>query len=217
MTDFDEARAQAHEQHRANRAVARRSAPVPALPGSAAHVLHMQRTVGNAAVVQTLAEDDDHPIKSVVQGGGSPLDAPVKSKMEGAFGHDFGDVRIHNDSSASSSARAVAATAATVGNHIVFRSGEYDPSSSRGQHLLAHELTHVVQQRSGPVSGTPQAGGIRVSDPSDSFETAAEANADRITSQLSAQRQPESDEVQRRADGAVVQREEEADELEGEE
>ncbi|HWG72744.1 MAG TPA: DUF4157 domain-containing protein [Acidimicrobiales bacterium] len=216
MTDFDDAQARVHDQRRASEPVAGRSTPAP--PGSAAHFLHMQRTVGNAAVVQRLAEEgDDHPIKSVIQSGGSPLEAPVRSKMEGAFGQDFSDVRVHSDSSASSSAQAVAATAATVGNHIVFRSGEYNPSSSKGQHLLAHELTHVVQQRSGPVTGTPQAGGISVSDPSDSFETAAESNAGRITSALSAQRQPDSDDVQRQPDPTVIQREAEGDEMEGEE
>ncbi|MGH9076705.1 MAG: DUF4157 domain-containing protein [Acidimicrobiales bacterium] len=169
-------------------------------PGSARWVLGLQRSVGNAAVVQTLGEEPEgqhHPITEVVSSGGSPIAAPLRGRMEQAFGHDFSDVRVHSDAAASASAQAVGATAATVGNHIVFRSGAYDASSSIGQHLLAHELTHVVQQRSGPVDGTPAGGGIKVSDPSDRFETAAEANAGLITSQLAVQRQAgEEDEAE---------------------
>ena len=63
------------------------------------------------------------------------------------FGRDFGGVRVHTDSEAAESARAVDAHAYTVGQHIVFDSGKYDPHSGSGQHLLAHELAHTVQQR----------------------------------------------------------------------
>ena len=67
----------------------------------------------------------------------------------------------------------MSAHAYTVGSNIVFQRGAYDPGSTGGQTLLAHELTHVVQQRSGPVDGTPAAGGVSVSDPSDRFEVEA--------------------------------------------
>ncbi len=76
----------------------------------------------------------------------------------------------------------VQAYAYTVGNDVVFQSDKYAPDSDSGQRMLAHELTHVVQQRSGPVDGTPAAGGIKVSHPSDSFEQAAESAADRVMS-----------------------------------
>jgi len=66
--------------------------------------------------------------------------------MEPRFGHDFGRVRVHTDAQASDSAGAVNARAYTVGQHIAFASGEYVPGSVEGQRLLAHELTHVVQQ-----------------------------------------------------------------------
>ena len=102
--------------------------------------------------------------------------------MEDRFGHDFGDVRVHTDTRASESARAVQAHAYTVGSDMVFQSDRYSPNSSEGQHMLAHELTHVVQQRSGPVDGTPAGGGVRISDPSDRFEREAEATADRAMS-----------------------------------
>lgn len=215
MSDYDVAGEMTPEVRRATRRSSSDSAgAASALPGSAAHLLHLQRTLGNSAVVQAMApEDEPHPITKVVSGGGSPMEDGVRNKMEGAFGHDFADVRIHQDSAASSSAQSVAATAATVGNHIVFRSGEYSPSTSRGQHLLAHELTHVVQQRQGAVDGTPQGGGIKVSDPSDRFETAAEANASRITAQLSAVGLDESRGAD--AEPAVQRQEEEETEEEG--
>ncbi len=89
------------------------------------------------------------------------------------MGHDFSDVRVHTGDAADASARSVSAHAYTVGSNIVFQRGTYDPGSSQGQTLLAHELTHVVQQRSGPVDGTPAAGGVSVSDPSDRFEREA--------------------------------------------
>lgn len=79
-------------------------------------------------------------------GGGQPLDARTRAFMEPRFGHDFSGVRVHTDAAASQSAEAVAARAYTVGGDIAFRAGEYSPGGSGGQHLLAHELTHVVQQ-----------------------------------------------------------------------
>jgi hypothetical protein len=97
--------------------------------------------------------------------------------MESRLGHDFSDVRVHTDSAASSSAQSVQARAYTVGSEIVFDSGHFQPGSDTGRQTLAHELTHVVQQRSGPVDGTPAAGGIQLSDPSDRFEQEAEHNA----------------------------------------
>lgn len=98
------------------------------------------------------------------------------------MGADFSDVRIHNDSAAHESAKGVGAHAYTVGNNVVFQRDAYDPSSPQGRTTLAHELTHVIQQRNGPVEGTEAPGGIRVSDPSDRFEREAVANADRVLS-----------------------------------
>lgn len=78
---------------------------------------------------------------------GRPLDNSTRSAMESRFGHDFSGVRIHDDSVAAESARAVNARAYTVGQDIAFASGQYDPNSHSGSHLLAHELAHTVQQR----------------------------------------------------------------------
>jgi len=146
-------------------------------------VMHLQKTAGNASVTAALEEQEPSPVKDVVgSGGGSPLDRDTRGFMESRLGADFGDVRVHTDGKATESARAVQAYAYTVGNDVVFQSDKYAPDSDSGQRMLAHELTHVVQQRSGPVDGTPAAGGIKVSHPSDSFEQAAESTADRVMS-----------------------------------
>jgi len=226
MTQFDELAAPQLVRQRRTGNQGGAPAEGTMTPPGPASVLHLQRTVGNAAVAAQLAEesDTDRPITDVVSGGGQPLDRATRGSMEKAFGHDFSDVRIHDDSAASEAARDVSAKAATVGDHIVFRSGEFNPGTPAGQHILAHELTHVVQQRSGPVDGTSAGGGVKISDPSDRFETAAEANASLITSQLSAEPALQredfegEDDVQAMSDASVQRdgEEEEADEEESE-
>jgi len=83
-------------------------------------------------------------------GGGRSLSPEVRSDMESRVGFDFGAVRVHTDSNAGQLARSVNARAFTVGSDVVFAGGEYRPETKDGQKLLAHELTHVVQQ-TGPV------------------------------------------------------------------
>lgn len=145
-----------------------------------AGILGLQRAVGNSGVGAML-EEDRSPVHDVVNsGGGSPLAPEVREEMQGRLGHDFSDVRIHNDSKAHESAQSVNAHAYTVGSNVVFQRDKYDPGSAEGKTMLAHELTHVVQQRSGPVDGSDAGGGIKVSDPSDRFEREASANADRV-------------------------------------
>ena len=146
-----------------------------------AGLLGLQRVVGNAGV-GSLVEQERSPVQDVITSGGSPLDTGVRADMESRFGHDFGDVRVHTGAAAHESARSVNAQAYTVGSNIVFQQDRYDPSSDGGRHMLAHELTHVVQQRSGPVDGTDAGGGVKVSDPSDRFEREASATADRMLS-----------------------------------
>jgi hypothetical protein len=85
-------------------------------------------------------------VQDVLCSGGTPLDRTTRSFMERRFGHDFGDVRVHSDARAAESARAVGALAYTVDNKIAFDSGRYAPHTQQGRKLLAHELTHVVQQ-----------------------------------------------------------------------
>lgn len=93
-------------------------------------------------------------VKSV----GHPLDVATRSFMEARFNHDFGDVRVHTDPRAAETARQVGARAYTVGRDVVFGSNKYSPATFEGKRLLAHELTHVIQQtgmRSG-ISRLPQ-------------------------------------------------------------
>jgi hypothetical protein len=106
------------------------------------------------------------------------------------MGADFSDVRVHTGGRADESARSINAQAYTVGTDVVFRSGAYEPESTSGRHVLAHELAHVMQQKAGPVTGTPAPGGISVSHPSDSFEVAAEQSASRAMAGGSVQTMP---------------------------
>ncbi len=173
-----------------------------------AAVLRLQRAAGNAGVAAALENEQESPIKSVIgKGSGQPLEAPVRQRMEASFGADFSDVRVHAGGSAAASARAVDAHAYTVGNEIVLGDGQ-TAGSPTAERTLAHELTHVVQQRSGPVDGTPTAGGISVSDPADRFERAAESTADAV---LSTGHAPDAGAS---GVGASVQRQEEPEEEE---
>jgi hypothetical protein len=191
-----------------------------------AGMLGLQRAVGNSGVT-AMVEGERSSVHDVVSGGGRPLEPEVRGEMEGRLGHDFSDVRVHDDSAAHDSAKGVDAHAYTVGSNVVFQRDKYDPGSDAGKTMLAHELTHVVQQRSGPVEGTSAPGGIKVSDPSDRFEREASANAERVMAGpapvvAAPGVQREADEsapaVQRHADGEEdVQRDEAPGEEEKEE
>jgi hypothetical protein len=172
----------------------------------AAGVLGLQRAVGNAGV-GALMEEERSPVHDVVNSGaGSALAPDVRGEMEQRLGHDFSDVRVHTDSRAADSAAAVNAHAYTVGSNVVFQRDRYDPGSTEGKTMLAHELTHVVQQRSGPVDGTDTGGGIKVSDPSDRFEREAAANADHVMSQPLGDAHAGHDHGPADTGGAAVQR-----------
>jgi hypothetical protein len=81
------------------------------------------------------------------KGGGSPLSSATRSLMESRIGADFSKIKIHNDSNAHQLSAKLNAQAFATGNNIFFNQGKYNPESPSGQHLLAHELTHTVQQR----------------------------------------------------------------------
>jgi hypothetical protein len=243
MQIHDEAEVAGAAQHRAtqqkteagpdvSRAVAD---PANASPES---LIKLQRLAGNASVSRMLTPSDEEqesqrsPVLDVVDsGGGSPLEADLRQEMEGRLGADFGDVRIHSGAKASESARSVQANAYTVGNDVVFRSDQWSPGSEGGKQTLAHELTHVVQQRSGPVAGTDTGSGIKVSSPGDEFEQAADRSAKEALAGPApqtaapagptAQRQPEGElEEEEQLQGSFVQRQpegelEEEEELQG--
>lgn len=174
----------------------------PASASPAQHgLLGLQAAAGNAAVVQML-RGADHPwaqeqhehgagcghqeiatspapvqrsaVRDVLRSAGKPLDEPVRQEMEARLDADFSDVRVHDDNAARASATEVGARAYTSGSHVVIGADGGD------KHTLAHELTHVIQQRQGPVAGTDMGNGLRVSDASDKFERAAEVNAQRV-------------------------------------
>jgi hypothetical protein len=191
-----------------------------------AAVLRLQRAAGNAGVAAALESDQESPVKSVVgRGSGQPLEAPARQRMEASFGADFSDVRVHSGGSAAASAQAVDAHAYTVGNEIVLGDGQ-TPGSPAHERTLAHELAHVVQQRSGPVDGTPTAGGISVSNPADRFERAAETTADAVVSTgrapdagtagaaASIQRQEAPEEEEEEVQALAIQRQEAPEEEE---
>jgi len=95
------------------------------------------------------------PAPRVVAAPGERLAPPIRSVMEARFGADFRDVRIHRDAGAARAARALGAEAWTIGRDVSFAAGRYRPESPDGSRLLAHELAHVVQQRSAAAGPSP--------------------------------------------------------------
>src|SRR5262245_3155098 len=116
-------------------------------------------------------------VGAVLRSPGQPLDSDTRAFMESRFGHDFSRVRVHADSRASDAARAVNATAYTVGRDLVFQAGRYRPETEVGKRLLAHELTHVVQQSRSPAQTTTLA---EMSQPGDAAEQEADRGAEAV-------------------------------------
>ena len=102
-------------------------------------------------------------VREALRSGGQPLSPAVRARLEPRFGHDFSRVRVHTDAGAAESAQAIDALAYTVGGDIVFRAGQYRPDSGAGMRILAHELTHVVQQGAAPTGPASVAPVARVS------------------------------------------------------
>jgi hypothetical protein len=115
---------------------------------------------------------DPQIVEAGLQSPGIPLDPATRDFMESRFGYDFSQVRIHTDPKAAESARALNAMAYTVGRDVVFGPGRYSPMTSSGTRLLAHELTHVVQQTGsesnllGPTDGNRELSPISRNNPS---------------------------------------------------
>ncbi|ELZ79664.1 transposase [Haloferax larsenii JCM 13917] len=118
-------------------------------------------------------------VRDVISSPGQQLDTSIQRAMEERMGDNLGDVRIHTGPSAAKACEDINARAFTVGNHIAFNHGEYDPSSAEGQHVLAHELAHVRQQTGGAVSMLPQKGELEI-DPDERLEREAEETAQRV-------------------------------------
>jgi hypothetical protein len=92
-------------------------------------------------------------VQNELQSPGRPLDAISRAYFEPRFGQDFSGVRVHTDGRAAESAASIGASAYTAGANIAFAAGRYEPAAASGRRLLAHELTHVVQQRALSPSG----------------------------------------------------------------
>jgi hypothetical protein len=121
-------------------------------------------------------------VRETLRDPGRPLDAAVRGDLEPRLGHDFSRVRVHTDARAGESARAVGATAYTVGRDIAFAPGAYAPGTSQGRRLIAHELAHVVQQRT--LGGGPTGTALRVGHPADAHER----QADRLAADVARRR-----------------------------
>ena len=155
----------------------------------------LQRSAIDETLVAT-ARQAPPVVHEVLRAGGQPLDSETRASMESRFGYDFSGVRVHADSKAAESARAVNALAYTVGRDVVFGAGQYAPASGLGERLLGHELTHVVQQQ-GRAAALPQT--LTVGPADDPFEREAQRAAASLA--LSGKAAAGA-----RAPGAVIQR-----------
>jgi hypothetical protein len=153
-------------------------------------LFHLQQTVGNQAVQRMVNRSRTavNPAGDLAQrihaasSSGNALDSATRHRLQEGFNADLSSVRIHTDDESDRLSESVEAIAFTTGSHIFFRRGAYQPDTALGLRLIAHEAAHAIQQSSGPVDGTPTAGGVSISDPSDSFEQAAEHAADQVMS-----------------------------------
>lgn len=151
----------------------RSNALAPATGRQAHPPLHLQRTIGNQAVLRLLQDRVDGlqpklalntpgdiyeqeaevaatPLVHKVFGStGQPLDVSTRAFFEPRFGYDFSRVRVHNNANADTAARALNARAFTIGRDVMFASGEFRTETAAGRRLLAHELGHVIQQSGG--------------------------------------------------------------------
>lgn len=154
---------------------------------------HLQNQLGNRAVQRLIAQrsgegafDLDEETAGQInsaRGGGQALDSNIQTQMGETMGQDFSGVRVHTSAEADGLNQQLNAKAFTTGQDIFFKEGAYQPQSSSGQELIAHELTHVVQQGSGAVKG---GSGMTVNAPGDAFEQEADAVAKAVTSGSSA-------------------------------
>jgi hypothetical protein len=193
--------------------------PVPcpdAPPPGAAHAGHDFRRIPifpKAAPIQRQGGGDTEGIADVPEagGGGEPIPDGVRAAMERSFAQDFSDVRVHTGPEA----RQVGALAYTRGNDLHFQPGRFDPFGDTGRSLLGHELTHVVQQRAGRVASPTQnkAEGAAPINADSSLEAEADAQGARAARGERAHVSGAGAGMQRKAEGAPIQREEEDEDV----
>jgi hypothetical protein len=132
-----------------------------------------RKPVSNAVDMFEVLPEMLADVEKVTDSSGNPLDAKTRTMMEARFGWDFGRVRVHTNDPAAASAQAVNARAYTIGEDMVFARGQYAPQTSDGNRLLAHELTHVIQQGGYP---SPATAPVRIGAPSEAPEQEADHN-----------------------------------------
>jgi len=175
-------------------------------------LLRLQRQYGNRYVQRVLAlagkgagETEAAPeLEQSIQqarGSGQALDSKVRGQMEPSFGVDFSGVRIHADTHADTLNRELNARAFTTGQDIFFRQDAYNPGNSSGRELIAHELTHVVQQNGDKVQRK-----LTLGQPGDKYEQEADQVARAVMQQ-------EQQVVQKQSDGKLVRRQVEEEEV----
>jgi len=139
-------------------------------------VLRLQRTIGNQAVGRLLAGARTvHPTVQRASGEGQLPERTVQKQVSETMGHDFSGVRVHSDSEPDALSTQLMAKAFTTGPDIFFKRGAYDPTSSSGRELIAHKLSHVVQQSTGRVRGGGN--GMTVRPAGDTLEKEVDAQA----------------------------------------
>jgi hypothetical protein len=181
----------------------------------------LHHAIGNQAVQRLIAQRNGTGPTELDQetagridrarSGGQPLEGSVQQEMGQAMGYDFQGVRAHTSPEANDLSRTLGAKAFTTGQDIFFREGTYDPASTAGRELIAHELTHVVQQGTGQVQGGSR---MMVNAPGDVHEQQADASAHAATN-AGVQRQEEEELVQaqdEREDEDVLQMQEDPEE-----
>jgi hypothetical protein len=180
----------ARQQSRAAQAARTHAVPVVASParGPTGALLTLQRTIGNRATSHLVASyradagGDLGGLGGRSGGAGRPLDPATRAFMEARFGEELGAVRVHADPRSARSAERLGALAYTVGRDIYFAAGQYRPTTAAGRHLLAHELTHVVQQ-----SGAGNGNAAALSPGHQPAEREADRTADAVSGGLPAQ------------------------------
>lgn len=178
----------------------------------------LQQKIGNRAVQRLIAQrSSDSPTRideevsqriDQARNGGEALHADIQNQMGQGLKADFSQVRIHTSQESHELNQALGAKAFTTGKDIFFKQGAYDPHSSSGKELIAHELTHVVQQSTGQVPHTSN--GMTVNAPGDAFEKQADQVAQTLansnsntamgkgdTTQLKQEIEPGKENVQR--------------------
>ena len=130
------------------------------------------RTPGDGILPGGVVHPDIASTIATTNGSGHTLDPASRERLAPHVGDPLTDVRVHTDTTADALARSVSARAFTTGSDVYFAAGEYRPGSADGDSLLAHELTHVTQQRGAPTSGP-----LTVSEPGDAMETEADTVA----------------------------------------